>query len=522
MSLRLVTYRRLFLRPRSRIPAPLVRDYEWERDFPVALRSRARGSKESSFTLEFELTPEEIRQFRDDIGSQLNGTLPILVSIGQSSADLRISKQGRGAAVLNARIELILQFIRERLAYTYIPSVRTADQSTRVVEQILAEELSVVENDPEYHEALQAVSRLQEPVLLQVSEAIQSTLQEFLPGVESARVVIADERRHAALRHAVSVLVSDGDETDLRQKGDGVQSLAAIAMMRFASQRRAGSRHIVLSVEEPESHLHPAAVQQVRRVLQEISERHQVVITTHSPELVDRINVRSNILVAGKRAKPARTLGGVRSALGVQPSHNLQHAELMVLVEGPSDVTAVRSLTVHGSSRLRNALEAGLLVFSSLDGVGNLSHVARLLNASVQPLHCLIDNDGPARTAYRSACEKGILLQREANFVSCPGQIDSELEDLIRVDLYKGIIEAEFGVSLDHPSFRTAQKWSERIRSSFLAQGRAWNDQICCRIKQIIAGLVEEHPANALIPERRESFDAFLTTLGSRLSSLRS
>ena len=62
-------------------------------------------------------------------------------------------------AVLNARLEAILSFMRERVTYTYIPSVRTADQSTRVVQRILSEELSVIEDDERYHDALRAISR---------------------------------------------------------------------------------------------------------------------------------------------------------------------------------------------------------------------------------------------------------------------------------------------------------------------------------------------------------------------------
>jgi len=521
LSLGIITNPRRISRSGGRIPSYYLRNYDWERDFPVALRARARGSKESSFTIEFELTDAEIQEFFNSVGSRLNGTLPILITIGQGSASLKISKQGRGAAVLNSKLESILEFVQRRVTYTYIPSVRTADQSTRVVELILSEELSVIEDDPQYQNALEAVSQLQEPVLRQVSEAIRTTLTDFLPGVRSARIVIQEAARHAALRRSVSVLIDDGDETDLRQKGDGVQSLAAIAMMRFASQRSAGSRHIILSVEEPESHLHPAAVQQVRKVLQEIAERHQVIVTSHSPELVDRINVRSNILVSDKRARTARSIQGVRDALGVQPSHNLQSAELMVLVEGPSDVSSVSALAKTESTRLRNAIDSGVLGMVSLDGVGNLSNFARILNSNVQPVHCFLDNDDPARAAYETALERGVLVAREVNLASSQGQVQSELEDLIRVEVYRDALEREFGVTLEHPPFRSARKWSERCREVFIAQGRAWDDATQSRAKMIVAEGVASSPAEALAPARRVSFDSFLAALAARLSSLR-
>ena len=96
-------------------------------------------------------------------------------------------------------------------------------------------------------------------------------------------------------------------------------------------------KNLVLALEEPESHLHPNAIHQLKGVLQEIATRHQVIMTTHCPLFVDRTSIRSNILVNNRMARPARSIQELRMALGVRAADNLQHAELILLVEGDDD-----------------------------------------------------------------------------------------------------------------------------------------------------------------------------------------
>jgi putative ATP-dependent endonuclease of the OLD family len=58
----------------------------------------------------------------------------------------------------------------------------------------------------------------------------------FLPAIKSVRFEIAEEQRIRALRRSAKIIVDDGTPTDLERKGDGVQSLAALALMQHASE----------------------------------------------------------------------------------------------------------------------------------------------------------------------------------------------------------------------------------------------------------------------------------------------
>src|SRR5438128_279257 len=115
-------------------------------------------------------------------------------------------------------------------------------------------QLSVIEQESAFQEALAEVAKLQQPVLDRVSAGIRETLKEFLPNVKQVRVGIPQEARYRALRRSCEIVVDDGTPTHLARKGYGVQSLAALSLMRQASDSLASGKHLILAIEEPESH----------------------------------------------------------------------------------------------------------------------------------------------------------------------------------------------------------------------------------------------------------------------------
>ena len=54
--------------------------FDWNVDFPVSKQRRNLEGLTCDVILEFEFNTSEIAEFREQIGSNLNGTLPIMVS----------------------------------------------------------------------------------------------------------------------------------------------------------------------------------------------------------------------------------------------------------------------------------------------------------------------------------------------------------------------------------------------------------------------------------------------------------
>jgi len=202
--------------------------YQWSNDCPLKLqKSDNSGSK---ITLEFELSEKDLVEFYTVIGSTLNGNLPLTILFAKNSVIVSIVKPGRGGKALNAKSARIVQFLASKIDVQYIPAVRTAGSAVQIVEELVAGELAKIESDPKYQQALADISALQQPVLEELSKSITATMREFLPNIKQARIVIPEQDRSFALRGISSISLDDGVETDIGVKGDGVQSLAALAL----------------------------------------------------------------------------------------------------------------------------------------------------------------------------------------------------------------------------------------------------------------------------------------------------
>jgi AAA domain, putative AbiEii toxin, Type IV TA system len=489
--------------------------YDWERDFPISLQEKSPSGR-TSFDFEFELTSEEIEDFRHQVKSSLNGLLPIRLTLDRERIEFEVRKRGPGAKTLTAKRNQIAHFLAERIELKDIPSVRTASSAMRLVDEMVGRELATLERTDEYRAAVDKVAELQAPGLDALSETIQGMLSTFLPDVKSVKVEVED--RYGALRRDSRIVVDDGTATELRYKGDGVQSLAAISLIHHLSQEAAGASELVLAVEEPEAHLHPRAIHQLRHVLQDIASRQQVVLTTHSPLLVNRNEIGSNVIVDRSRARPARSVQEIRKTLGVRVSDNLAAAELVVVVEGEHDRMSLTALLREHSSLLRSALDDGLMALDSLHGATNLMSRLSYLRDQLCRAYVFLDHDNAGVQAARAAEVEGLLEPGNHSFATSPGMKESELEDLYTLSCYAPAIKNRYNVELDLATFRTRRrKWSERVKRSFHSSGKHWDDSVLRQVKNDVSRLVEQDPANALFPSWRSAFDGFVGALETHL-----
>ncbi len=493
--------------------------YDWTRDFPVSLQA-PHPEGESIFNLDFQLTDDEVDEFRAEVGSSLDGFLPIQITVGKKEPGFKIRKRGPGARVLSKKAQSIARFIGDRFEFQYIPAIRTAEDAEKIIREMVDRELRRIEDDPAFRSAREALWRHYAPILNKLSETITNTLQGFLPNIENAAVKMSEEATFHAMQRSVDIVVDDGTPTSLRLKGDGVQSLAALAMLRYLSESEARGKSLVLAIEEPESHLHPRAIHLLKAVLQEISSKRQVIVTTHCPLFINRRDVASNILVTGNRAAAANTTEQIREILGVRASDNLRGAELVLVVEGEEDRTALTALLSALSPSLRAALETHTLAVDSLVGGSNLPYKLSLLRDALYEPYCFLDHDDCGRRAFDRARQEGLVSDAEVTFAACQGMQDSEIEDLYRREIYAEWVAQEYGVTLDTPAFKSAKKWSERMRDVFVRHGKAWDVGRELGVKRAISEFVAAAPLVALEDHKRSAVDSLVRALESKLQAM--
>lgn len=493
-----------------------VHGYDWEMDFPVNLQKK-NPNGQTELILEFSLSSEEYEEFQNDVGSKITGFLPLKISIGKQGISVSYHKKGSGSATLSKKSDKIADFVSRRIEFEHIPAIRTAKSAQEIVSELVSRELTSLETDDNFKNALATIEELQTPLLKSLAQNIQVTLKQFLPDVKNVKIELPEEQRIRAFRHGVVVSIDDGSLTPLNNKGDGVQSLAALAMIRHASERSGKGKRFVVAIEEPESHLHPNAIHELKEVIDQLSLQHQVIITSHNPLFVDRRIISSNIIVNNRKAKPAKNVEQIRKILGVRASDNLRNAEMVLVVEGEDDIQSLRAILECKSPYLKECLVNGSLTFDSLVGGANLSYKLSLLRDAICLYHVFLDDDKCGREAYKKAKKYGILEDAHVNFAKASGKTESELEDLIDPDLYCPAINAKYNVTLKISKFKGKKKWSERVRAVFDAHGKPWDNSIKTEIKNLVSLQITSDPVKAVRSSEESVFDSLITTLTKRL-----
>jgi AAA15 family ATPase/GTPase len=490
--------------------------YNWERDFPIAIQNR-RGVKQSIFKLDFELSDTEILAFQKEIKSNLNGTLPLEIRIGEDDIPaIKVSKSGRGSKTLNSKSGIIADFIAKRIFFNYIPAIRTDKEALLVISEMLSQELTVLEKDQRYLDAIEVIADLQKPILKDLARRIKEPLSEFLPEIKRVRIDIADNGRRQYYRRDFEVIVDDGTPTNIEYKGDGVKSLAALGLLKNRSLIDGAS---VIAIEEPESHLHPAAIHQLNEIINSLAEKNQVIITTHNPLFVDRLDIKTNIIIEKGNASPAKGVQQIRDLLGIKASDNLISANYALVVEGEEDKIALLALLPTLSKKLSKAINSNLLVIEPIGGAGNLPYKLSLMKNALCVYHVLLDSDDAGRKAFEKAKIDNLISIKNCTFINCRGMANAEFEDTISPKVYEAKILSEYSVDLSSTKFRGSNKWSDRMKNVFMDQGKLWNDNVEMEVKAVVSKCVANSPKISLHEHKRNSIDALVTAMENIIQS---
>lgn len=491
--------------------------YLWERDFPIQFQGRKSGL-ESIFRLNFLLEGEEQQDFIKQTGLRCNELIPIEIKYGRDATP-RFSVPKRGSGSFNTKSEEVIAFICSHISFNYIQAVRTDKMALEVIEGIIYKELYRLSGNEDYKKALDVINSFHTEIYNGISERIINPLKEFLPQLQSIKIIEHYSRMPYDHHYKdLDVIIDDGTPTSIVNKGDGIKSLLTLALLKEVQSTGAS----IIAIEEPESHLHPEAIHSLVRVINGIAEHHQVIISTHNPLFVQRNNVDQNIIINGGMAKPAKSIKEIRDILGVLPEDNLINASYVLVVEGDDDRIALRKILSSLSSVIKEALAKNTFVIESLAGASNLSYELSRLNAYLCKYFVYLDHDDAGREAAQKAIDKGLLNEANVKFATCNGQTQSEIEDCYNPDFYREIIANQFSITPEDRSFRGNKKWSDRMKEVFNNQGQTWNSNIEKKVKLIIANAVPESKADSILNEhKRGSIDALVQAIEKMLVDIR-
>lgn len=148
-----------------------------------------------------------------------------------------------------------------------------------------------------------------------VQELIRDSLSRIVPGVSYVDAKTLGSQETVEFRQMVK-----GQSHSWRflaaAMSDGTLRAFAIllAVFQAAASRQDGKSPLLIGLEEPEIALHPAAASVLLSALREGSRHCQIVVTSHSPDLLDNADIQADALLAVDNQEGLTRIGRIDDA----------------------------------------------------------------------------------------------------------------------------------------------------------------------------------------------------------------
>lgn len=269
--------------------------------------------------------------------------------------------------ISRAQRQLVLDIL-EQFSCHYVPSEKSVRQ---LFDEVLNPFLRVVAADA----VMPQIESLKSS-LGSVSDRINREMASAgLEGIAASFDIPEQDLR--ALFKSFEFRLSDPVDTELSQKGQGIQSTAFFAALRWVSEEELQrGKRVVWLLEEPESYLHPELMSKVYGILRRVAEISTIVLTTHSlafvPDEPSRI-IGTSMSEGRTRAETfdsyVKATESIRRGLGVKFSDFFNLRRYNVAVEGKSDRELLRwflGLVPEEDLAVPNLREAHVLDFGGV------------------------------------------------------------------------------------------------------------------------------------------------------------
>jgi putative ATP-dependent endonuclease of OLD family len=302
-------------------------------------------------------------------------------------------------------------------------------------------------SDPQFDDALRAdligsLGEINEKVV-----AAHDAFRTLEASLEAGSVVVAGTTSPVAIEAVPSRLsellantqISFGDRSGavlpLARHGSGSQSLAVLSLFRAFVEAKLKARldplsRPILTIEEPESHLHPTATRSLWALISSIEG--QVVLTSHSGDFVSEVPLqcirRLKQTAAGAKAYAVdlsqfdeRALRNIDYAVRATRGE-LFFANTWLICEGRSEASFLRDLAAASEVDLLS-LGIGVVEYAQ---AGRPTPLIRLADQLGIEWHCLCDGDDEGQKNFAAAAAL-IGARLEADHVTSLGSRNLEV-----------------------------------------------------------------------------------------------
>lgn len=233
-------------------------------------------------------------------------------------------------------------------------------------------------------------------------------------------------------------------------RSSGFRTYFLLSMITYARTENKIADSYIYLFDEPGTYLHPHAQLDLQRSFETISNKTQIIYTTHSLFLINKNYPDRNRVISKTKEgtkidqKPfVRNWKSVRESLGILLSNNFLIAEKTLLVEGPSDVIYI----LYAIKKLKSSgdIDIDLNDLSVVDAGSSENYLAmaKLMIAEGREVVGLLDGDKKGDEIEKQlgkVCEKEIK-DKKLQILKLPKE--KSIEDIFAdISVVKNSIEA--------------------------------------------------------------------------------
>lgn len=268
------------------------------------------------------------------------------------------------------------------------------------------------------------------------------------------------------VKHVLSIRVENTRSNmtlPLKNRSKGFNWFFSFLVWFKKIQEDKKSKYILL-LDEPGLNLHASAQADLLRFFDDLSKDYQIIYTTHSPFMVNSLELPSVRTVVETETgtkisdtiqeKDARTLFPLQAALGYDIAQNLFVSENNLLVEGVADLIYFTIISDLLKSIGREGLKDKITI-TPVGGVDKVATFVALLGASKLKLACMLDTftDSKGKAKLEDLIRGSIIKQKNVRFFDefVPGN-QADIEDLFEpaeyINLFNEAFAGEYSIDV--------------------------------------------------------------------------
>lgn len=238
------------------------------------------------------------------------------------------------------------------------------------------------------------------------------------------------------------------EDIELENRSSGLQWFFSFFLV-FITEDGGENYNSIILLDEPGHTLHPMAQRDLSNFFNSLAQNNQLMYTTHSPFLVDSMNITNTKVVYSdekgitnvsdnlkiKKKVAQKSIYPVNSAIGITISDTMLIGTKLIIVEGVSDQIYLTYIKRKLMQTKKMAFDTEL-VFMPVDGTKNIKPVVSIITGKDEELPIVLVDCDEAGKQKKISLTKNLYKDNTEKLISIEDYLirkcdNSEIEDMM-------------------------------------------------------------------------------------------